>query len=58
MDLISAITATLTSLKTATDIAKLIRESDVSLEKAELKLKLAQLTDGLADARIQLSDIR
>ena len=31
MEPISAITAIFTSLKTATDIAKLIRESDVSL---------------------------
>ena len=40
---ISAITAVLGSLKTATEIAKFIRESDVSIERAELKLKVADL---------------
>ena len=33
---IAAIGAVLSSLKTATDIAKFIRESDLSIERAEL----------------------
>ena len=50
--------AVLTSLKAATDIAKLLRESDLSLERAELKLRLADLVDSLAEAKLQISDIR
>ena len=48
----------LNSIKAATDIAKLLRESDVSLERAELKLKLADLVSSLADAKIQLVEIQ
>ena len=38
---IATIGAFLTSIKTATEIAKALREVDVSLEKAETKLKIA-----------------
>lgn len=55
---IGSVTAALGSIKTATDIAKLIRESDLSLEKAELKLKLADLMNALADARIEVAEIQ
>lgn len=55
---ITSISAALGSIKTATDIAKLIKESDVSLEKAESKLKLADLISALADAKIQIADIQ
>ncbi|GAA3988171.1 hypothetical protein GCM10022279_09100 [Comamonas faecalis] len=57
MDLTS-ISALLSSLKTATDIAKAIKESDVSLEKAESKLKLEELISALADAKIEVTEIR
>lgn len=55
---LSDISAILTSVKTATDIAKLLKESDVSLEKAETKLKLADLIGALADVKMQLADVR
>jgi hypothetical protein len=55
---ISDISAILTSVKTATDIAKLLKASDVSLEKAETKLKLADLIGALADVKMQLADVR
>lgn len=55
---IAAITSLLGSLKTATDIAKFIRESDLSLEKAEAKLKLAELVSAIADAKIEASEIQ
>lgn len=55
---IAIIPAALNSLKAATDIVKLLRESDLSLEKAEMKLKLADLVSALADAKIQLIDIQ
>lgn len=57
MDMAS-ISAALVSIKTATDIAKLIKDSDVSLEKAESKLKLAELISALADAKIQIADVQ
>ncbi len=52
------ISAALSSVKAATDIAKLIRDSGVTLEKAEIKLKLADLISTLADARIQIAEIK
>jgi hypothetical protein len=55
---IATIAAALTSLKTATDIAKFLRESDLSLEKAELKLKLADLVGALADTKIELVEVQ
>jgi hypothetical protein len=55
---ISVIVAALNSLKVATDIAKLLRESDLSLEKAELKLKLADLITALADAKSQFVHVQ
>lgn len=57
MDLTS-ISTILGSLKTATEIAKLIKDSDLSLEKAETKLKLAELITALADAKIEVADIQ
>ena len=48
----------LTSIKTATDIAKGLREADLSLEKAETKLKLADLMSALADARTAVSSLQ
>jgi hypothetical protein len=47
---VAAIGSLLGSLKTATDIAKFVRESSVSLERAELKMKLAQLIEALSNA--------
>ncbi len=55
---ITSISTLLTSIKTATEIAKLIKEGDVSLEKAETKLKLAELISALADAKIEVSEIQ
>ena len=55
---IGIISGALSSLKTAADIAKFLHESDLSLEKAELKLKLADLIGSLADAKIQIVEIQ
>src|SRR5437588_11459798 len=55
---IATIGAFLTSIKTATEIAKALREVDVSLEKAETKLKIADLMDALAEARIKAVEIQ
>jgi hypothetical protein len=55
---IGAISAIISSIKTATDIAKLIKDSDISLEKAEFRLKPAELISALADAKIQVAEIQ
>jgi hypothetical protein len=55
---IAAIGSLLSSLKTATDIAKFIRESDLSLERAELKLKLAELVEALAGAKLEAANVQ
>lgn len=55
---LATIGAALSSLKTATEIVKFIRESDVSLEKAELKLKLADLLGLLADTKMELVEVQ
>jgi hypothetical protein len=55
---IAVISAALTSLKAATEIAKILREGDLSLEKAELKLKLADLISALADTKIKLAEVQ
>jgi len=55
---ISAITSALGSIKAATDIAKLLIEANTRLEKAELKLELAGLVEALANAKLQIADVR
>jgi hypothetical protein len=51
---IASITSALSSIKAASDIVKLVRESGLTLEKAEVKLKLAELVEKLADAKLEL----
>jgi len=55
---IATIGAVLNSLKTAADIAKFLRETDMSVERAELKLKLADLVSSLAEAKIELAEVQ
>lgn len=55
---IATISAVLSSLKTATDIAKYFRESGFSLEKAEMKLKVADLVNALAEAKLELAQVQ
>lgn len=55
---IAEITAALAGVKHASDIAKLIKNSDVSLEAAEVKLKLADLIDNLADAKVEIAKFK
>lgn len=55
---ISAVSAILSSIKTATDIAKLFKETGISLDKAEEKLRLADLIGALADAKIQIAEVK
>jgi len=55
---IATIGAILSSVKTATDIAKLIKNSTASLEEAEIKLQMAELISTLADIKIELSEVQ
>ena len=55
---ITTVGSIFTSVKTAIDIAKLIKDSGVSLEKAEVKLQLAELIGALANVKIELSEIQ
>ena len=54
----ATIGAMLASIKTATEIAKLLKDADVSLEKAELKLKLADLMGALADVKMEALEVQ
>ncbi len=55
---VTTISSLLTTIKTATDIAKLIKESKVSLKDAEVKFKIAELISTLADAKQQIAEIQ
>lgn len=55
---LTTISALLSSVKTATDIAKFIKDSDVSLENAETKLKIAELIITLADVKLELAGVQ
>ena len=48
----------LSAVSTALQITKDLRDLDVSLSNAELKVKFAELYDSLADAKIALSDAK
>lgn len=54
----ATITTAVGGIKGAIEIAKLLKDSSDSLEKAEVKLKLADLIGALADVRTQMSDIK
>ena len=55
---INSISAALTSISAATEIAKLISSSNASLAKSEQKMKLAELIGSLADTKIQLAEVQ
>lgn len=55
---ITAITGALASIKTAAEIAKLLKDTDISLERADLKLQLAELVSSLADAKLELMEVQ
>lgn len=58
MEPILAISTAITSLKTATDIAQLLKTTDSSFEKAELRLKIADMMIALADAKISIAELK
>lgn len=55
---VATIGAALSSIKTATEIVKFLRESDTSLERAEMRLKLADVVSALADAKMEIVDVQ
>lgn len=55
---IAVLGSALGSIKTATDIAKLIKDSGTSLEKAEVKLQIAELISSLADIKMELANVQ
>ncbi|MBW2022333.1 MAG: hypothetical protein JRI51_05615 [Deltaproteobacteria bacterium] len=55
---IATISSILTSIKTATEIAKFLKDTNISLERAETKLKLAEMVSALADARLKTAEIQ
>ncbi|MCP4494493.1 MAG: hypothetical protein GY820_45420 [Gammaproteobacteria bacterium] len=55
---LATIATALSSIKTATEIAKYIKDGEKSLEQAEYKLKVAELVGALADAKIEIAGIQ
>lgn len=55
---LTSIATLVTSIKTATELAKIIKDSGISIEQAETKLKLAELISALADAKIEIANIQ
>ena len=55
---IASIGAAISSVKTATEIAKLIKNSELTLADAEIKLKIADLIGALADAKMEIAEIQ
>ena len=55
---IATIGAALTSIKIATEIAKALKNSGVTLEKAEQKLQLAELICALADVKVEVAGMQ
>ena len=55
---VASISAALAGIKSATDIAKIIKDGSLSLEQAEVKFQLADLISALADAKIEIANIR
>ena len=54
---IPTIATALNGIKSATDIAKYLKQADASLETAETKLKIAELIEQLAEAKMAMADI-
>lgn len=52
------VTAVLSNIKTAMDIAKALKDADLSVERAEMKFKIAEMMAALADAKIEVVEIQ
>ena len=58
MSSIEAVSGALAGVKTAYDIASLFRNSTLSLQQAEGKLKFADLISSLAEVKMQLAEVQ
>jgi|SRR5687767_7369476 len=54
----ASINAIATSLKTALDITKDLRDTETTFDRAESRLKLAELMVALADVKVQLASFQ
>lgn len=52
------ITTLVSSIKAATEIAKFLKDSSEALEKAETKMKLADLISALADVKVESANLQ
>lgn len=55
---ITTIATLLGNVKTATEIAKAIKDSGATLEAAEMKFKLAELISALADVKLEAATVQ
>lgn len=55
---IMSVTSALVGIKNAIDIARIIKDSNSSIEKAEINLKIADLIGALADAKVAIATIQ
>lgn len=55
--MIAELSAALSSLKTAAELARTVRDIGLGLEQAEYKLKLAELIEKLADAKMDIASV-
>ncbi|AWL12013.1 hypothetical protein HMF8227_01539 [Saliniradius amylolyticus] len=55
---LATIGTVLSNVKTATDLAKLIKDSQLTLNEAETKLKIADLISTLADVRLEMAEVQ
>lgn len=55
---VSELAGLLTSVKAATDVAKILKDSTTSLEQAEINFKISELMVALAEARSEIADIQ
>jgi hypothetical protein len=58
MDISTVLPGLLDNIRKAIDLAKTIKESNVTLEAADIKLRIADLLSALADAKMDVADIQ
>ena len=54
----SSITGAIGAVKAATEVAKVLRNLDSSIQSADLKFKIAELTEALSDAKLAISEVQ
>jgi hypothetical protein len=52
------IATALTSIKTAIELAKILKDSSITLAEAEQKLKLAEIISALAVVKLEMADMQ